>query len=305
MDKTQVQTMVSMAELLHGGLKPLEVTLPFSPELAEPRFWASREFFRGSYLTVGLRNLMVDVADRLAGAKRSGVYELDARSGCGKTHALLVLYHMTNPGISDDVPELRDLFSAASVTLPETIKRVVITDALRHPRTAMGVSDGLEIKTLWGELAWQLGGAAAYEMIADHDRAGTPLGLHLLTQLLSVYSPCLILADGLESYLCHAGPENDEKSAWAHLEFIQALSLAVRQAPQSVLVVSTSTESGSRDRNALDIRRELYAIFKFAERWRPASLEEIEEIARKRLCDGGRTGQDMRAAHPSPTKPER
>ena len=36
--------------------------------------------------------------------------------------------------------------------------------------------DGTEVRTLWGELAWQLGGADGYELVAEADRTGTSPG---------------------------------------------------------------------------------------------------------------------------------
>ena len=44
--------------------------------------------------------------------------------------------------------------------------------------------DGTEVRTLWGELAWQLGGKDGYALVADADRTGTNPG-HALVELLS------------------------------------------------------------------------------------------------------------------------
>ena len=39
--------------------------------------------------------------------------------------------------------------------------------------------DGTTVHTLWGELAWQLGGAEGYALVADADRTGTSPGAAL------------------------------------------------------------------------------------------------------------------------------
>lgn len=50
-----------------------------------------------------------------------------------------------------------------------------------------------------GELAWQLGGREAYDLIAEDDRAGTNPGEALRT-LIVRYSPSLILIDEWVAY---------------------------------------------------------------------------------------------------------
>ena len=59
--------------------------------------------------------------------------------------------------------------------------------------------DGTVVSTLWGELAWQLGGAEAYETLAQADRTGTNPGRALRT-LLARYAPALILVDEWVAY---------------------------------------------------------------------------------------------------------
>ena len=44
------------------------------------------------------------------------------------------------------------------------------------PSEAITKPDGTGVNTLWGELAWQLGGRAAYDSIAEADRTGTNPG---------------------------------------------------------------------------------------------------------------------------------
>ena len=53
--------------------------------------------------------------------------------------------------------------------------------------------------TLWGELAWQLGGREAYNIVAGADRSGTNPGEALHT-LISAHGPVLILIDEWVAY---------------------------------------------------------------------------------------------------------
>lgn len=48
--------------------------------------------------------------------------------------------------------------------------------------------DGTHVNTIWGELAWQLGGAEAYALVAKADADRTTPG-EALHELLAKYSP--------------------------------------------------------------------------------------------------------------------
>ena len=59
--------------------------------------------------------------------------------------------------------------------------------------------DGTKVDTLWGELAWQLGGREAFDLVAAADASGTSPG-EGLHKLLAGYSPCVILVDEWVAY---------------------------------------------------------------------------------------------------------
>ena len=61
--------------------------------------------------------------------------------------------------------------------------------------------DGITVNTLWGELAWQLGGANGYELVKQSDVSGTSPGKEDLITLLRAYAPCVILVDELVAYI--------------------------------------------------------------------------------------------------------
>ena len=51
--------------------------------------------------------------------------------------------------------------------------------------------DGTKVNTIWGEIAWQLGGAEGYAMIEESDRNRTNPG-DTMARVLAAFSPCLI-----------------------------------------------------------------------------------------------------------------
>ena len=59
--------------------------------------------------------------------------------------------------------------------------------------------DGTEIRTLWGEIAWQLGGPEGYELVAEADRTATNPG-QAMSEVFRRFGPCLVLIDEWVAY---------------------------------------------------------------------------------------------------------
>jgi hypothetical protein len=108
--------------------------------------------------------------------------------------------------------------------------------------------DGTELHTLLGQLAWRLGGAAAYERVAEQDRAQLGSGTVQLAELLEAYAPCLVLLDETLEYLNKAlsvsvGEGNLAGSA---LTIIKELCTAAANVPGAA-IVATLTSSRLED----------------------------------------------------------
>jgi predicted AAA+ superfamily ATPase len=54
---------------------------------------------------------------------------------------------------------------------------------------------------LWGELAWQLGGAESFAFVTEADATGTSPGKDVLRELLEHHAPCVVLIDELVAYV--------------------------------------------------------------------------------------------------------
>lgn len=54
--------------------------------------------------------------------------------------------------------------------------RIAVLDGIKSSPNQPVVKDGQSIRTLWGDLAWQLGGAEGYALVADADGSGTSPG---------------------------------------------------------------------------------------------------------------------------------
>ena len=157
-----------------------------------------REFFRRTYLTEGLRELLDRAIRRIDGdLNATPIVNLQTNFGGGKTHSMLALWHMFSGMPPASLPqEVQDL--VAGRTLPE-VRRVALVGTHLAPTGTRTTGDGTTVRTLWGELAWQLGGQAAYDLVAEADRTATNPGA-ALRDLIAAHSPCLILIDEWVAY---------------------------------------------------------------------------------------------------------
>ncbi len=256
-------------------------------ESAPSEYRDPREFFARTYLTEGLSNLLIGAARRLSGAGGDPVIELQTNFGGGKTHSMLALYHMVGGAPAEDLPGLDRLLSGNGLTVPEKISRAVLVGTSRGPQDVIGLEGGRKIRTTWGELAWQLGGAELFEMIAENDARGIAPGSNLLEAIFRKCAPCLILIDEWVAYLRQIYKVDGLPSGSfdANLSFVQALTEAVKASPGALLVASLPASQievgGEGGQEALARLKQTFSRVESS--WRSASQEESYEIVRRRL----------------------
>jgi len=245
------------------------------------------EFFSRTYLTEGLSNLLIGAAKRLSGAGGDPVVELQTNFGGGKTHSMLALYHMVGGTPVEDLPGLDQLLSKNELGVPKKINRAVLVGTSRGPHDVISLEGGREIRTTWGDLAWQLGGAEAFDMIAKQDASGIAPGSDLLEAIFKKCAPCLILIDEWVAYLRQIYKVEGLPSGSfdSNLTFVQALTEAVKASPGTLLVASLPASQievgGEGGQEALARLKQTFSRVESS--WRPASQEESYEIVRRRL----------------------
>ncbi len=255
------------------------------------------EFFRRTYLTESLKGLLVGAVQRLSGAGGDPVVQLQTNFGGGKTHSMLALYHLFSGTPPAELPGIEGVLKDTGATVLPKVRRVVLVGNRLSPGNPATKSDGTTIRTVWGELAWQLGGRAAFERVrADDERATSPGDV--LRQLLNECGPCLILIDEWVAYArqLHDDADLPGGSFETQFTFAQALTESARAARQCLVVISLPASDtggsphaqaadvevgGVRGREALDRLRNV--IGRVEAPWRPASAEESFEIVRRRL----------------------
>src|SRR6478672_150928 len=106
--------------------------------------------------------------------------------------------------------------------------------------------DGTHVNTIWGELAWQLGGPDAYAVVAKSDRDRTHPG-DALHELLAKYAPAVILIDEWVAYDRSLVGRDDLAGGTFddQFTFAQSLTEACKGTPGVLLAISIpASESG-------------------------------------------------------------
>jgi predicted AAA+ superfamily ATPase len=245
------------------------------------------EFFDRTFLTRNLRDVGAEVIRRLAGIRTgtSAVFNMTTQFGGGKTHALTLLYHLAANGPAADgwtgVPLLLD--SAGVRSVPRAATAVFVGTEF-DSIAGRGGADGTPVRrTPWGEVAYQLGGAAALRVVQAHEEQGVAPAGDVIRAFLPADRPCLILMDELMNYVSR----NRRGGLAAQLyNFLQNLSEEARGRDNMVLAVSVP--ASELEMNADD--QEDYERFKkLLDRVGKAVFMSVDaetsEIIRRRLFE--------------------
>lgn len=246
-------------------------------------------FFQRTFITEGMRLLLMQVAQRLNARGGEPVIQLQTGFGGGKTHTMLAVYHLATRQCSlkelAGIPGLLD--QASLMDVPRA--SVAVLDGTAHAPGQPWKHGATQIHTLWGELAWQLGGEEGYALLRDSDRSGTSPGKDTLRRLLEQYSPCVLLVDELVAYV-RQFPDGQMLSGGSYdtnLSFVQALTEATKQAPTAILLASlpeSEVEAGS-SRGVVALRALEKTFGRVQALWKPVATEEAFEIVRRRLFE--------------------
>lgn len=169
---------------------------------ADPVYGDAQTFFDNTYPTAGLKTLLSDAIGRLAGdaAGKNAIIRLETAFGGGKTHNLIALYHVAR---GDAAPQMIERFTGKKSVKIEPgqvrLAGVVGSDldptiGMLHPR------DGVTTYTLWGEIAYQLGGAGGYELVKESEQTKAAPGTGLFERLIG-NQPALIMIDEIARHL--------------------------------------------------------------------------------------------------------
>lgn len=244
-----------------------------------------KQFFARTFLTRSLASIASSTIRRLSGetTETSAVFNMSTQFGGGKTHALTLLYHLARIGPeASSLPGVSRLLREAGVSsIPKAATAVFVGTEfdLLSGRTAKGEPTR---RTPWGEIAWQLGGATAFDVVKEHDEKGQAPAGDVIREFLPD-GPCLILVDELMNYISRGRKSG---AAGQLYTFVHNLSEVARG--RNNVVVAVSIPASELEMTAEDIG-EFTRFKKLLDRLGKAimmsSESETSEIIRRRLFE--------------------
>lgn len=256
---------------------------------ATPEYGDAQGFYERTFITEGMGKLLTQVSQRLNGKGGEPVIQLQTSFGGGKTHTMLAVYHLATRhcalGDLSGIPALLD--HAGVMDVPQA--KVAVLDGTAHAPGQPWKHGKQAVRTLWGELAWQLGGAEGFALVQEADANGTSPGKDVLCTLLAQFAPCVVLLDELVVYI-RQFVESQPLSGGTYdsnLSFIQSLTEAAKLVPNAVVLASlpesNSQAGGPRGVAALQA---LESVFNRVQAlWKTVAPEEAFEIVRRRLFE--------------------
>lgn len=251
-----------------------------------------RYFFECTYVTEGIKELIRRVVQALNGQEsQNRVISLQTGFGGGKTHSLISLYHVVK-----DSSTFKRLDTASSILEPQDMPQFDHARVAVFTQNTVSVVDGHKVSddiithTLWGELAWQLGGREGYERVRNADIQMVAPTAQDIKPIIEGASPALILIDELADY-CNRASGKVVGSGTLFTQtnsFIQTLTEVVASVPKTVLICTlpasarevASSEIGQEILSALETR-----VVRVGCSVKPVDDEEIYEVVRRRLFD--------------------
>lgn len=287
--RTGELTLAEFAADLH------EVTLAAGKR---PVYENPEKFFALTYPTVALRELVKDVAMRLAGKSDKAVRQLELTYGGGKTHTLITLYHLFgNPGALPDVSAVKEFREHVGADIPQAFVASLCFDKIDVEKGIEGVKapDGTRrtLRHPWSVLAYQLAGEDGLRAIHGDGKAeerATPPAEPLLAKLIALPGEqglaTLILVDEL---LMYAREKAGMDPVWREriVDFFQYLTQAVVKVDQSAIVASLLATDPSKQQGQVGMRlmNDLFAVFRRQreEGVQPVQKQDVAEVLRRRF----------------------
>ena len=254
---------------------------------AQSEYQDPEEFFKRTYVTDGIRDFLLSSIKRIKDNDGDPVIQLKTSFGGGKTHTMLALYHLLNPKIQGKkIENLSNIFPNGEVTLPGVACAVLVGTALSATRSE--TVGKIKTKTLWGNMAAQIGGEKGFELIKKDDELGTAPGSESMIELFNTFGPCVIIIDELVRYASNIfGKTSDELNCSfdSLVTFIQNLTEAVKRTKNSLVVASIPESDiemgGEGGKKALMIIENTFG--RLEKVWKPVKPIEAFEIVRRRL----------------------
>jgi predicted AAA+ superfamily ATPase len=290
--RTVFETCQPREEVLRGELREQQFAASLTRVLrgdADAVYGDPPTFFKNTYATGGLRNLLSEALGRLTGQKSASapVIRVEASFGGGKTHNLIALYHVCrSPLAARSFPAFvpADLLPRKPLDL---VAGVVGGDL----DAANGIDHGdVRTFTLWGEIAYQLAGAEGYEILRPSDEQRVAPRTQVWEKLIGG-DPAAIMIDEVAQHLRSAraikASSGGTNLAEQTVAFLMSLIKFAAESPRAVLVYTLADPGDAFGKETEEVRLELAEAGSVSARQEhvltPTAENEISAIVGHRL----------------------
>ena len=254
-------------------------------------------FFANTFPTDGIKTLIREVFGRLTGKEEgSSVIRLETSFGGGKTHDAIALWQICQQG--RNIPEL-DRFTDINI-IPDYPTQVAAIDGrdldpingIYHPDT------GITTYTLWGEIAYQIGGIRGYDLLKGSDESGISPGSSVLERLVDNH-PTVIILDEIARYLRSAKARTIGNSDLAGqvVSFLFSLMDLAAASNKIIFVYSLASASDTFSEETSDLNELIRASARQERVLSPSTDIEIYNIVKQRVFESVSTDAAKEAAN--------
>jgi predicted AAA+ superfamily ATPase len=242
-------------------------------------------FFANTFPTDGIKTLIREVFGRLTGAAAgSPVIRLETSFGGGKTHDEIAIWHICKQG-----RRIEGLDRFADLTLiPDYAVQVAAIDGrdLDPENGISHASTGITTLTLWGEIAYQIGGIEGYQLLRGSDTSGISPGTSVLERL-TAGKPTVIILDEIARYLRAAEAKEVGRSTLSKqvVAFLFSLMDLAASVNNLILVYSLASASDTFSEETTELNEVIQASARQERVLSPSTDIEIYNIVKQRLFE--------------------
>jgi len=241
-------------------------------------------FFENTFPTNGLKTLISEVFGRLTGVDTgSPVIRLETSFGGGKTHDEIAIWHIAKHGrlISG-----LDRFVNDITIIPDRPIQVaaIACQDLDPVNGVLHEESGITVHTLWGEIAYQIGGVEGYSLLKGSDEQKVSPGTVVIDKLTN-QEPTVIILDEIAQYLRRAkaiAVGNSDLAAQV-VAFLFALMDSAATCSNIVFVYTLASTADTFGAETNDLREALQTSARQERVLSPSTDIEIYNIVKQRI----------------------
>ena len=243
----------------------------------------ANKFFANTFATDGIKTLISEVFGRLMKQRAgAGVIRLETSFGGGKTHDEIALWHICKLG-----REIHGLERFTDInTIPDRPLQVAAIDGrdLDPEQGVYHADSGLTTYTLWGEIAYQIGGIQGYQLLQGSDKSGVSPGTSVLERLTGG-QPTVIILDEIARYLRSAKAKQIGSSDLAKqvVAFLFSLMDLAAACDNLVLVYSLASTADTFAEETAELQETMRASARQERVLSPSTDTEIYNIVKQRV----------------------